>query len=179
MHRIYQILLPLLGLFFTRVELTEFGYPRVNVYEIRVLDGDTVDIRTDIFKERVRFLKVDAPELKQNYLNGQKGAGKFSKRCLENILKKRPLSFEGIKRDMYGRLLGEIFIEEKSVSFEMIQQGCTTIYPLAVFSSKKEKGIYIRAMIFAQRRRVGIWKNGGVLSPYHYRKFSTRISRRQ
>jgi hypothetical protein len=37
------------------------------------------------------------------------------------------------------------------------------------FSSKKEKGEWLRLQSFAQRKRAGIWKYG-VMSPYHYRK---------
>jgi len=189
MNRLYQILLPLLGLFFQWVELTEFLGHRTQVYKIHVLDGDTIFVRTQLYAGKLRFMKVDAPEMGQNFLNHEKGAGDYSKDCLKRLLRHKKVTVSFSHRDMYQRMLGEVYLGETSISFLMLEQGCTSLYSMAQFDSKNEKSRYLNAMILAQKNRRGIWKRGGIMSPYYYRKqkkgrssrpsFNKRIAHRQ
>jgi endonuclease YncB( thermonuclease family) len=169
MKRLYQILLPLLGLFFYRVELTDFWPLKLKVSSYQVLDGDTVKLRVGGISERVRLIPIDAPEMDQKFLKSNTSAGEFSKTCLEEILSHKKIYLEWGKRDMYGRLLGELWANEQRVSQVMIQKGCAFLYVFSRFSSKKEKGEWLRLQADAQRRRIGIWQYG-VMSPYHFRK---------
>lgn len=169
MKRLYQILLPLLGLFFHRVELTEFWPLKLKVSDYKVLDGDTVKLRINGIEERVRLIPIDAPEMDQKFLKHSASAGEFSKKCLIGELSKGEVYLQWGKRDMFGRLLGELWVGERRVSETMIKKGCAFLYLFSQFSSKKEKGRWLRLQSLAQRKREGIWQYG-VMSPYHYRK---------
>jgi len=72
---------------------------------------------------------------------------------------------------MYGRILGDL----DSVSLNLIENGCTTLYPYAEFSSKYEKWHYLRTLSSAKKERKGLWKNGGYLTPMYWRKMKKRV----
>lgn len=173
MRCFYQILLPLTGLFFNRVELTDLWPLKIKVLEYKVLDGDTIKARLGGFHESIRLIPIDAPEMGQPFLTQNGDAGDYSKQCLNRILKDHSLELQWGKRDMYGRLLGELFIQQKSVSKLMVQKGCSFVYLYSRFSSKQEKTSWIQLQRIAQKKRVGLWAYG-VMSPYHYRKYKKK-----
>ncbi len=97
---------------------------------LRVIDGDTVDLLIDcgfsIFtKQRVRLLGINAPETRtKDLIEKQKGiaskeflAQKLS--ACKEILIKTSLD----KKGKYGRLLGELFVNNISINKEMIACG--------------------------------------------------------
>ncbi len=171
MARPYQILIPLLSLFLVRVDLTDLYPLKIPVRLLKIYDGDTVLLAKGDYLFKLRFSKIDSPELKQPFLGSTKSAGMYSKNCLQSILKNEPklhLSLEGF--DVYGRMLGDV----NDLSFKLIEKGCTTLYPYAKFSSKHEKFTYLRALKKAKAQRVGLWQYGGFVQPKLWRKLSRR-----
>ncbi len=180
MKTFYQILLPLTGLFFSRVELTDLIPLKLKITEYKVLDGDTIKGAGVLFKESIRLVPIDAPELSQQYLTRRGSAGEFSKQCLVKILSEGEVEVSWDKRDMYGRVLGSLWVNGENVAFRLVREGCAFLYPYARFKNKKEKGEWIRHQQYAQTHRKGIWKYG-VLSPSAYRrqqKKNRKISKR-
>lgn len=170
----YQILLPLLSIFLVRVDLTDLYPLRMEVKILKVYDGDTVLVSRGNYRMKVRLSRIDSPELKQPFIRGQGSAGEYSRQCLVKLLKnKAMLSIE--KEDIYGRILGDL----DQVTFRMIELGCTTLYPHAEFSSKKEKFYYIYALKKAKARKSGLWKYGGIIQPKKWRRISKRSARRR
>jgi endonuclease YncB( thermonuclease family) len=176
MGRHYQILIPLLSLFLVRVDLTDLYPLKIKVKIHQVYDGDTVLAGYGDYLFKVRFSKIDAPELNQPFLTSPFKSGLKAKECLEKTLNKSSVYFLFIeKRDIYGRILGDI----NQVSYELVQNGCVTLYPYADFSSKKEKFMYLKALKNAQALKIGLWKEGGFLSPGKWRKINKRSLHRQ
>lgn len=170
----YQILLPLLSIFLVRVDLTDLIPVRMEVKILKVYDGDTVLVSRGNYRMKVRLSRIDSPELKQPYIRDQRNAGEFSRKCLIKLLKNKAiLTIE--KEDIYGRILGDL----DKVTFRMIQKGCTTLYPHAEFSSKKEKFRYLFALKKAKARKRGLWKYGGIIQPKKWRRISKRSARRR
>lgn len=176
MGRPYQILMPLLSLFLVRVDLTDLFPMKIPVKVLKVYDGDTVLVRHGSLEMKVRFSKIDSPEKKQPFFNSREDAGAYSKRCLEKIIKKESIQILKIeKEDIYGRILGDF----EGLSFKLIQNGCTTLYPHAVFESRKEKMKYLLALKKAKASRRGLWQYGGFRQPKLWRKISKRdVNRR-
>lgn len=171
MGRPYQILIPLLSLFLVRVDLTDLHPLRIPVKLLKVYDGDTLLLAHQHYRFKLRFSKIDSPELKQPFNGSTKSAGMYSKNCLLTVLKDEPilhLWLEGF--DVYGRMLGDV----NELSFKLIEKGCTTLYPYAKFSSKHEKFTYLRALKKAKAQRVGLWQYGGFVQPKLWRKLSKR-----
>ncbi len=162
--RNYHFIYPLLGLilgreFFTLIPL------RLPVKVVRVLDGDTVELRGG---ERLRLASIDAPEKGQPTRVGGLDAGRLAGQCLGRELRGHVWELEPRGRDMYGRQLGELWAGERRLTLKLIEQGCVSVYP---FHDEPELW---RAYHQARRRRIGLWAFGGFMRPYWWRKKSHR-----
>jgi endonuclease YncB( thermonuclease family) len=171
MREFYQILMPLLSLFLVRVDLTDLFPVNLDVELLNISDGDTVKLSHGSYKMTLRLARIDSPELHQTYFGSSRSAGIDSRKCLERILRNQKnltLKIQGY--DMYGRVLGDL----NSVSMALVEEGCTTIYPHANFSSQSEKFLYLVALKKAKASRRGLWQYGGFLRPKLYRSISKR-----
>lgn len=163
----YQILVPLLSLFWVRVDLTDLFPLELPVKVVEILDGDTVVVRKGNFTMKVRLSRIDAPEMSQNFHLSRKRAGVFSRDCLAQLIPQEALlRVEGF--DVYRRILGDI----SGVNFLAVKNGCAGLYPHAQFSSVQEKWKYLRALTEAKRARRGVWARGGYMLPKKWRKLS-------
>jgi endonuclease YncB( thermonuclease family) len=175
MKRIYQILLPLLSLFLVRVELTDLFPLTLDVPLLRMIDADTMLVKYGNTKEKLRLSRIDAPEKGQPFLDGKGDAGKKAMECAKPFLRQKNYQLRVEKRDIYGRLLGDL----GDLSFKLVEAGCVGLYPHAIFTSQSEKLKYIRALQRARHQGLGVWKFGGYLQPKIWRKkFSKRVSHR-
>lgn len=168
----YQILLPMLSLFWVRVDLTDLFPLKLRVQIIDIRDGDTLTVRSGQKTMQVRLSKIDAPELKQSFHQSNKNAGIFSRDCLRRITPEEGiLSIEGT--DIYHRILGDL----DGINFRIVEEGCAGLYPHANFDSVREKWRYLRALNSAKKKRRGVWAHGGYLVPKKWRKISKRTGR--
>ena len=88
----------------------------------RVVDGDTIDCSIDLgfeisFKQRVRVLDIDTPEIRTRNLN-EKQRGFEAKAVVEKLLIGNEAFGTRIKtqydaRGKFGRVLGEFFYREE------------------------------------------------------------------
>ena len=91
----------------------------------RVIDGDTIIVRMNGIKVRVRLIGVDTPETKHpkkpvEYFG--KEASAFTKSMVES--NKVRLEYDQEKRDKYGRLLAYVYLEDGSfLNAEIVKQG--------------------------------------------------------
>ena len=144
----------------------------MNAQVLRVYDGDTLLLKIGRNSQlKLRLSRIDSPELGQPFINSKQDAGEFSKACLKSIITKEGTVYiEGF--DIYGRALGNF----NDLNLQLIQKGCTSLYPYATFKSKHEKFIYLQELAKAKRLRRGVWARGGYLLPKLWRKkkFSKR-----
>jgi len=83
----------------------------------KVVDGDTVDVDIDLGfgmvykKQRVRLLGIDTPESRTRDLV-EKLFGKASKAHLKTILEEGNISLISHDKGKFGRILGELFIND-------------------------------------------------------------------
>jgi len=101
---------------------------------IRVIDGDTIDAMIDLgfnmwAKKRVRLNGIDTPETRTRDLN-EKARGIKAKERLIEILNNSGNEFIIVSQgvDKYGRCLGEIFINDKSVNKILLDEGLAVPY---------------------------------------------------
>lgn len=163
----YQILIPLLSLLFVRVDLTDFWPLEYDAQVVKILDGDTLVMRINRRVINLRLSKIDAPEKGQPFLKDGGDAGAESKKCLVRELRKLSrieVEIEG--HDIYRRTLGDL----SGLSFKLIENGCASLYPHAVFRTKQDKFKYLRALFSAKSRRLGLWSKGGYQVPKVWRK---------
>lgn len=158
--RSYHFIWPLLGLilgreFFTIIPL------RLPVQVARTLDGDTLELRGG---ERLRLAAVDAPELGQPTRLGGRDAGVLAQKCLRRLIQGHTWQLEPKGRDIYGRQLGELWSGSLRLGELLIEQGCVSVYPFV-----DEPRLW-RALERAKRARTGLWRSGGFMRPYHWRR---------
>ena len=102
----------------------------------RVVDGDTVDIDIDLgfgvwlHKERVRIYGIDTPESRTRD-KVEKRFGLLAKEFVKQFVKGSSVILRTQKYDAkgkFGRILGDIIVDNKSLSDTMIQEHHAVIY---------------------------------------------------
>ena len=123
----------------------------------RVVDGDTVDIVIDLgfgvwlHKERVRIYGIDTPESRTRD-KIEKRFGLLAKEFVEQFVKGSSVILRTQKYDAkgkFGRILGDIIVDDKSLSETMIQEH----HAVAYHGQSKED---IREAHLVNRRKVKI-----------------------
>ena len=106
---------------------TDFSY-RINKVT-KVVDGDTIDVIKDMgfdimYKSRVRLFGIDTPESRTRNLD-EKKRGLLAKKYLQEALKAgKKLSIKTYKDNetgKFGRILGDVFIDGKSINAQMVK----------------------------------------------------------
>ena len=106
---------------------TDFSY-RINK-GTKVVDGDTIDVIMDMgfdimYKSRVRLFGIDTPESRTRNLD-EKKRGLLAKKYLQEALKAgNKLSIKTYKDNetgKFGRILGDVFIDGKSINAQMVK----------------------------------------------------------
>ena len=106
---------------------TDFSY-RINKVT-KVVDGDTIDVIMDMgfdimYKSRVRLFGIDTPESRTRNLD-EKKRGLLAKKYLQEALKAgNKLSIKTYKdyeTGKFGRILGDVFIDGKSINAQMVK----------------------------------------------------------
>ena len=104
---------------------------------VRVVDGDTVDVDIDLgfgmwmHKERIRLHGIDTPESRtSNKVEKKYGmlAKKFLKEALTKGKKIVIKTYKGDETGKFGRILGDIFIDGKSVNSALCKAGHAVEY---------------------------------------------------
>ena len=97
---------------------------RLSALVVRVVDGDTAEMRIEGDEEDVRLIGVDTPE---SVAPGQavecfgKRASGFTERLIEGETVELSVGVE--ERDQYGRLLAYVYLEEVFVNAELVRRG--------------------------------------------------------
>ncbi len=123
---------------------------------VRVVDGDTIEVRLGGELEDVRYIGVDTPETVKPESPVEcfgPQASNFNHRLVEG--KQVRLVFGIERRDVYGRLLSYVYLDGRFVNAELLRRGfgrTLTIAPNDRFA-RRFKGLEIAAA----RRGKGLW----------------------
>jgi micrococcal nuclease len=113
---------------------TDFSYRVSKV--IKIIDGDTIDVMLDLgfdimYKSRVRLFGIDTPESRTRDVI-EKEYGMMSKKYLTNKLKSAKKisikTYKGEETGKFGRILGDVFVDGKSVNLMMCNDGYAVKY---------------------------------------------------
>ncbi len=124
---------------------------------LRVHDGDTVSLRCKQGPPiKLRLAGIDAPERGQPY-------GRAATRALTEMLANRPLRVESRATDRYGRVIGDVIVDGKSVSERLVVQGLAWCGRRATRACKGRQRE-------AQEARRGLWRDKAPIPPWQWRK---------
>lgn len=127
---------------------------------INVEDGDTITVDMDNQKERVRFIGVDTPEVKDPRKPVQcygKAASNFTKQLIGNNSVRLEADPQNTNRDRYNRLLRYVYLPDNTlVNAEIIKQGYGFAYTSFPFSKKEQ---FKQFQDDARQTNKGLWGN--------------------
>ena len=113
---------------------TDFSYRVKKV--TKVVDGDTIDVTLDmgfdiLYQQRVRLFGIDTPESRTRDKE-EKKYGLLSKYFLKDALsngKKITIkTYKGDETGKFGRILGDVWIDGKSINQTMCDKGYAVAY---------------------------------------------------
>jgi len=116
------------------------------VFVTRVIDGDTFETSDG---ETIRLLGINTPEKHEYYYEE---ATEYLRKLIEN----KNVRLEGDKtnKDWYGRELRYVYIGNKLVNAEMLEQGYARIYLL---KDRKYQNSFQYAENHAKDLHLGVW----------------------
>ena len=116
---------------------------------LRVVDGDTIVLNG----EKIRFLGIDTPELKQTCMNGDEKVfcGKSAKMLLIKKIGNQIPECISEGKDVYKRTLAECFINGESLSVFLVRSGYA--FDFVRYSKKK----YSEDQEYAKTNKLGLW----------------------
>ena len=140
----------------------------------RVIDGDTVEIRTKpgLFRksrrDRIRLYGIDAPE------SAQKGGSQSTKHLSKIIGSGKNVWIQTSGTDQYGRLIGLLYHHhgdpEYSYNYQMIEAGHAHCY----MASRSDRSRFLKAQQDAREHRRGLWNQSNPTPPWEWRKTHTQ-----
>jgi len=90
----------------------------LSMLQVRAVDGDTLRLGG----ERIRLRGIDTPELSEL-------EGPAAKRRLEELLRSGSIRIVPRGRDVYDRLVADVFVNEQNVAEMLIQEGHEKLRP--------------------------------------------------
>lgn len=127
---------------------------------IKIADGDTFTLllEHDNFKVRVRLVSIDCPEKKQPF-------SKKAKQYLSQLIFGKKVKVYYHKKDRYGRVLGEVFVDNINVNEEMLKAG----YAWHFKKYSKDKHL-AELENQARKKKIGLWNDPNPIPPWEWRK---------
>ncbi|MFN8268060.1 MAG: thermonuclease family protein [Chitinophagales bacterium] len=131
---------------------------------VRVKDGDTYVLRKGNTDFTVRLKNVDSPELKQPY-------GYLSFVNTSKLLSGRMVSYDSTGKDLYGRVLADIWVNNQRLDSTLIRNGWAWHY-----QTYSNDSLLKSIMILAINEHKGLWKCGmtGVCPPSFWRAYNLK-----
>ncbi|MDX1442404.1 MAG: thermonuclease family protein [Gammaproteobacteria bacterium] len=129
---------------------------------VGITDGDTVRVRinTDegFREEKVRLDQIDAPERGQPF-------GEKSRQYLASLVHGRDITLRTDGRDRYGRLIGDLLLDGKSMNAEMVRAGYAWVYRRYM---KDENLLLLEGA--ARNANRGLWSEPAPIPPWDWRR---------
>jgi micrococcal nuclease len=158
----------------TIISTALFGVPFVHAQRAnntvgivdRVIDGDTISVKINNQKEKIRLSCVDAPE------KGQVGGVEATK-FLSGLT---PIGSEVLivktdgNRDRFGRLLGVVFNGKTFVNLAMVANGHAIVYQQYLSKCPNSRQDLVKAEANAKSKKLNLWNNPNFCSPQNFRQ---------
>jgi endonuclease YncB( thermonuclease family) len=162
-------------LFFTFLSFARETIRTVTGTVTKVSDGDTIHVTTpEQTKLRVRLYGIDAPEAPKTdqhtvsvNIPGQP-YGEESWRTPEGKIMGKQIRLDIIDIDQHKRMVGMIWIANRNVNLEMLQEGYAEVY--YIYLKEPYKRQFLQAQREAKSAKIGIWSLRIYERPSDFRK---------
>ena len=128
-------------------------------------DGDTLTVKINHTRQRVRLACIDAPEKSQ-------AGGKESSFRLQQLLPPNlQVQLRIADTDRYGRTVAEVFSNSQSINLQIVAEGQAVVYRQYVKKACQDnKQQYFDAKKQAKRQNLGFWKYSPLCYPSEFRR---------
>ena len=136
---------------------------------VRVVDGDTVEVKLDSGRITVRLQGIDTPEKKQRF-------GKAATKKLRSLLEGQDLEIVPIEQsDGYGRMIAKVFVDDEDIDAAMVETGYAWAYRKYLSHSESDQQ-YCVLEASARSLRRGVWSDPPAdwQPPWTYRALKNR-----
>lgn len=141
---------------------------------VKVADGDSITVKSDGTKLKVRLYGIDAPEIeklnrktsvvaKQGQLYGEEAL-----RALEGKVLHKQVRLDIIDIDKYRRSVAIVTLDDRNINFEMVTEGWAWAY--RKYLDRPYASEFIEAEEQARRQRLGLWQQNNPQPPWELRK---------
>jgi micrococcal nuclease len=160
-----RLFLSLIALFALTIEVvvTSAAAPRVEPrlpgVVLRVIDGDTLDVRIATGLIRVRLHGVDAPERDQP-------GGEAALQWLRQHVQDREVLLEPISQDRYARMVAIVHFGDETLNRALVEAGNAWAYRRYLRRADRELCALEAAARTSGR---GLWAQVGAAPPWEYR----------
>jgi len=126
---------------------------------VAITDGDTIKVMKNGVETKIRLYGVDCPEKKQAY-------GTVAKQFTADFCFGKTVTVVEKSIDRYGRTIGEVFVDGKSLNRALVAEGMAWWY---VQYAKKytDLGVLQEA---AKKAGKGLWKEKAPVAPWEFRR---------
>jgi endonuclease YncB( thermonuclease family) len=125
---------------------------------VGVSDGDTVTLLVGGRQEKVRLYGIDAPEKAQAF-------GQRARQYAASIVFGRQAGLERIGMDRYGRTIGKVFVDGRSLNEDMLRAGLAWHY-----KAYSHDADLAALEVVARQERRGIWADSSPVPPWAFRR---------
>lgn len=125
---------------------------------VRIVDGDTLDVRVANRPVRVRLAQIDAPERSQAY-------GARARQALSALAFRRVVTVADVGADQYGRQLGAVFVGGVNINAAMVDRGMAWAYRQYLADRS-----LIRLEQQARAAHRGLWSDPAPVAPWLFRR---------
>lgn len=124
---------------------------------VRVVDGDTIQVRIGTRVEKVRYIGVNTPEL-HHPTRGEEPGGRealeLNRRLVEG--KRVRLELDVQERDRYGRLLAYVWVGDLMVNAEQVRRGYAQV--MTVPPNVRYQVLFLQLERGARKAGRGLWR---------------------
>ena len=132
---------------------------------VGVSDGDTITVLDrESVQHRIRLSAIDAPEKAQPF-------GNRSKEHLSKWIYNRTVLVKWNKRDRYGRIVGQVFIDGRDAGLEQVRAGMAWWYrDYSKEQTPEDLALYKKTEQAAIEGKLGLWRDAAPIPPWEWRR---------
>ncbi|MBE9038822.1 thermonuclease family protein [aff. Roholtiella sp. LEGE 12411] len=141
---------------------------------VSIGDGDTIRVRTGNKTVTVRLACIDAPETKQSPWGQQSLA-----RLKQLLPVGQTITLRSTETDKYKRLVAEVFVGNRNVNVNMVEEGQAVVYRQYLKNCPESKDSLLQGENRAKQQRLAFWSQANPVMPWDFRHRITQKSTSQ
>lgn len=129
---------------------------------VTVVDGDSIHVRVEGRIEKIRYIGINAPEVRHPTKGEEPGgreASAVNRRLVEGQRVRLELDVQ--RRDQYGRLLAYVWVDDLMINAELVRLGYAQV--MTVPPNVRYQALFLNLQREARAARRGLFAGGGAL----------------